>query len=44
MEKVFRNVVSLDTSGRNATNTFLAGKGDVFITYEKRLASRSCST
>ena len=28
------NVVSLDTSGRNATNTFLAGKGDVFITYE----------
>lgn len=34
VEKVFRNVVSLDTSGRNATNTFLAGKGDVFITYE----------
>ncbi len=34
VEKVFKNVVSLDTSGRNATNTFLAGKGDVFITYE----------
>ena len=25
---------SQDTSGRNATNTFLAGKGDVLITYE----------
>ena len=34
VERVLRNVVSLDTSGRNATNTFLAGKGDVFITYE----------
>ena len=34
VRKVFENVVSLDTSGRNATNTFLAGKGDVFITYE----------
>jgi sulfate transport system substrate-binding protein len=27
-------VVSQDTSGSNATNTFLAGKGDVLITYE----------
>jgi sulfate transport system substrate-binding protein len=26
--------VSQDTSGRNATNTFLSGKGDVLITYE----------
>jgi sulfate transport system substrate-binding protein len=34
VERVFRNVVSLDTSGRNATNSFLAGRGDVFITYE----------
>jgi sulfate/thiosulfate transport system substrate-binding protein len=34
VRKAFRNVVSLDTSGRNATNTFLSGKGDVFITYE----------
>lgn len=34
VQNVFKNVVSLDTSGRNATNTFLAGKGDVFITYE----------
>lgn len=32
--KLFRNVVSQDTSGRNATNTFNSGKGDVFITYE----------
>jgi sulfate/thiosulfate-binding protein len=34
VERMFRNVVSLDTSGRNATNSFIAGKGDVFITYE----------
>jgi sulfate/thiosulfate transport system substrate-binding protein len=34
VEKLFENVVSLDTSGRNATNTFVAGRGDVFITYE----------
>ena len=34
VEKLFRNVVSLDTSGRNATNSFLSGRGDVFITYE----------
>ena len=34
VEKIFRNVVSQDRSGRNATNTFMAGKGDVFITYE----------
>ena len=34
VERMFKNVVSLDTSGRNATNTFLSGRGDVFITYE----------
>jgi sulfate/thiosulfate transport system substrate-binding protein len=32
--KLFHNVVSQDSSGRNATNTFLAGKGDVLLTYE----------
>jgi sulfate/thiosulfate transport system substrate-binding protein len=32
--KLFKNVVSLDTSGRTATNSFVAGRGDVFITYE----------
>ena len=32
--ELFKNVVSQDTSGSNATNTFLAGKGDVLITYE----------
>ena len=32
--KLFKNVVSQDSSGRNATNTFLAGKGDVLLTYE----------
>jgi sulfate/thiosulfate-binding protein len=34
VQQLFRHVVSQDTSGRNATNTFLAGKGDVLITYE----------
>ena len=34
VQKLFRHVVSQDTSGRNATNTFLAGKGDVLLTYE----------
>jgi sulfate transport system substrate-binding protein len=34
VERLFKNVVSLDTSGRNATNAFIAGRGDVFITYE----------
>jgi sulfate/thiosulfate-binding protein len=34
VQKLFQHVVSQDTSGRNATNTFLAGKGDVLITYE----------
>src|SRR4051795_1014107 len=32
--QLFKHVVSQDTSGRNATNTFLAGRGDVLITYE----------
>jgi sulfate/thiosulfate transport system substrate-binding protein len=34
VQKLFQNVVSQDTSGANATNTFLSGKGDVLITYE----------
>jgi sulfate transport system substrate-binding protein len=34
VERMMRNVVSLDTSGRNATNSFLSGRGDVYITYE----------
>jgi len=34
VKQLFQHVVSQDTSGRNATNTFLAGKGDVLITYE----------
>ena len=32
--KLFEHVVSQDTSGSNAANTFFAGKGDVLITYE----------
>jgi sulfate transport system substrate-binding protein len=31
---IFKNVVSQDSSGSNAANTFFAGKGDVLITYE----------
>src|SRR5437763_530440 len=31
---LFRHVVSQDSSGSNAFNTFLSGKGDVVITYE----------
>jgi sulfate/thiosulfate-binding protein len=34
VQKLFSHVVSQDTSGRNATNTFLSGKGDVLLTYE----------
>jgi sulfate/thiosulfate transport system substrate-binding protein len=34
LQKLFRHNVSQDTSARNALNTFLAGKGDVLITYE----------
>jgi sulfate/thiosulfate transport system substrate-binding protein len=32
--KLFRHVVSQDSSGSNAANTFFSGKGDVLITYE----------
>jgi sulfate transport system substrate-binding protein len=32
--KLFKNVVSQDTSGRNALQTFLSGRGDVLLTYE----------
>jgi len=34
VQNLFEHVVSQDTSGRNATNTFLSGKGDVLLTYE----------
>ncbi|HEY7396896.1 MAG TPA: sulfate ABC transporter substrate-binding protein [Gaiellaceae bacterium] len=34
VKQLFHHVVSQDSSGRNATNTFLSGKGDVLITYE----------
>ena len=34
VQTLFKHVVSQDTSGRNATNTFLSGKGDVLLTYE----------
>jgi sulfate transport system substrate-binding protein len=42
---LFRHVVSQDTTARNATNTFLSGKGDVLITYESEaLAARLSGT
>jgi sulfate/thiosulfate transport system substrate-binding protein len=42
VQKLFQHVVAQDTSGRNATNTFLSGKGDVLLTYESEaLASRA---
>jgi sulfate/thiosulfate transport system substrate-binding protein len=45
VEQLFRHVVSQDTSGRNATNTFLSGKGDVLLTYESEaLVSRAAGT
>jgi sulfate transport system substrate-binding protein len=34
LTKLFHNNVSQDTSGRNALNTFLAGRGDVLLDYE----------
>jgi sulfate transport system substrate-binding protein len=41
VKQLFQHVVAQDTSGRNATNTFLSGKGDVLITYESEaIASR----
>jgi len=34
VRQLFRHVVSQDSSGANALNTFLTGKGDVLLTYE----------
>jgi sulfate transport system substrate-binding protein len=34
IRKLYKNVVSQDSSGSNATNTFLSGKGDVLLTFE----------
>jgi sulfate/thiosulfate-binding protein len=34
VKQLFQHVVAQDTSGSNATNTFLSGKGDVLLTYE----------
>ena len=34
LTQLFKHNVSQDTSGRNALNTFLAGRGDVLLTYE----------
>ena len=34
LKALFHNVVSQDTSARNALQTFLAGRGDALIDYE----------
>jgi sulfate/thiosulfate-binding protein len=34
LQQLFRHNVSQDTSGRNALNTFLSGRGDVLLDYE----------
>jgi sulfate transport system substrate-binding protein len=34
VQQLFKHVVSQDSSARNATNTFLSGKGDVLLNYE----------
>jgi sulfate/thiosulfate transport system substrate-binding protein len=34
LKMLFQHNVSQDTSGRNALNTFLSGRGDVLLTYE----------
>jgi sulfate/thiosulfate-binding protein len=34
LEQLFHHNVSQDTSGRNALNTFLSGRGDVLLDYE----------
>jgi sulfate/thiosulfate-binding protein len=45
VRRLFTHVVAQDSSGSNATNTFLSGKGDVLLTFESeainaRLAGR----
>jgi sulfate/thiosulfate-binding protein len=45
VQTLFAHVVSQDSTARNATNTFLSGKGDVLITYESEaLAARLSGT
>jgi sulfate/thiosulfate-binding protein len=39
LSKLFHNVVSQDSSARNALQTFLAGKGDALIDYEDEAIS-----
>src|SRR5580693_4519815 len=39
LEKLFHNVVSQDSSARNALQTFLAGRGDALIDYEDEAIS-----
>jgi len=39
LKQLFRNVVSQDSSARNALQTFLAGRGDALIDYENEAIS-----
>jgi hypothetical protein len=41
LQQLFKHDVSQDTSGRNALNTFLAGKGDVLLTLRERREERA---
>jgi sulfate/thiosulfate transport system substrate-binding protein len=43
VQKLFKHVVAQDTTSRNATNTFVSGKGDVLITYESEAISAGFS-
>jgi sulfate/thiosulfate-binding protein len=43
LKQLFQHNVSQDTSGRNALNTFLSGKGDVLLTYESDAKSAQAS-
>jgi sulfate transport system substrate-binding protein len=43
MTKLFKHVVSQDSSSRNATATFLSGKGDVMLTYESEAQAARAS-
>lgn len=45
VQTLFQHVVAQDSSARNATNTFIAGKGDVLLTYESEaFAARQAGT
>src|SRR5436853_941961 len=44
LTQLFKHNVSQDTSGRNALNTFLSGRGDVLLTYESDAKSAQAAS